>query len=343
MSETKLQWAENLRALATISVIVLHVTAPLLTSIGSLTSWWIGNIIESSVRFSVPIFFMLTGSFLFDKDYSTEIFLKKRFLRVVVPFLFWSIIYILFNLTLKLKHQESLDFYSVLTFITDQLKNGSSYHLWFVYTLLGIYLFIPIISKWIRNSTNSEILYFLVIWAITVLFTYPLLSIFETKIDLSYFTGFLGYTILGYYLRKMNFERSKKKDSIAIFLFSSGLIITISGTYFLFNLKGEKNELFYNYLTLNVLMCSIGIYLFFKDKYVKNQFVLKCLNLLNSYSYGIYLAHVLILALLTKAGINCFFIHPLVGIPLTTVVCLLASAIIVYVINKLPFGKYISG
>ncbi|UKJ08257.1 acyltransferase [Solitalea lacus] len=343
MKETKLQWADSLRALTTIAVIILHVTAPLLTSMESLTDWWIGNIIESLVRFSVPVFFMLTGALLFDKEYSISIFLKKRFFRVVIPFIFWSIPYILFSLTLKVMHKEHLDYFQVFTFIIDQFKNGSSYHLWFVYTLLGIYLFTPIISKWIRSSTNKEILYFLIIWLITVLFTYPILSIFETKVDLSYFNGFLGYTILGYYLRKVNFESTRKKDSIAIFLFFPGLIITIAGTYFLFILKGEKDELYYSYLTFNVLMCAIGVYLYVKDKYVKNQFILKFLNLINRFSYGIYLVHVLILIFLTKAGITCFFIHPLIGIPATTILCLTFSVLIIYIVNKLPYGKYISG
>lgn len=343
MEETKLQWADNLRVLATISVIILHVTSPLLTNIQSSSDWWIGNIIESSVRFSVPIFFMLTGALLFDKEYAIDTFLKKRFFRVIIPFLFWSIPYILLSLAIKIKHKENLDFFQISTFIIDQFKNGSSYHLWFVYTLLGIYLFTPIISKWIRNSSNKEILYFLIIWSITVLYTYPILSDFKTKIDLSHFTGFLGYTILGYYLRKINIHSSYKKDLIGIILFISGLIITIVGTSFLFNFKGKMDELYYEYLTLNVLMCSIGIYLYVKDKSIKSPFILKSLNLINKFSYGIYLVHVLILTFLTKAGITCFFIHPLIGIPLTTILCLIFSFITIYIINKLPYGKYISG
>ena len=343
MKETKLQWADSLRTIATIAVIILHVTAPLLTSMESLTNWWIGNIIESSVRFSVPVFFMLTGALLFDKEYPLNTFLKKRFFRVIIPFLFWSTIYISFSLTLKVLHNEELHFFNVLNFVIDQFKNGSSYHLWFVYTLLGIYLFIPIISKWIRNSNNDEILYFLILWFITVLLTYPFLSIFKTSIDFSNFSGYLGYCILGYYLRKVNFQNTHKKDIIAIFLFFTGLIITITGTYFLFLLKGEKDELYYSYLTLNVLMCAIGVYLYIKDKYLTNQLVLKFLSVMNKFSYGIYLVHVLILTFLTKAGITCFFIHPLIGIPLTTVLCLLISGLIIYLISKLPYGKYISG
>lgn len=343
MIDTKLQWPDILRALATIAVIVLHVTASLLISMESLTDWWIGNIVESSVRFSVPVFFMLTGALLFNKEYSIKIFLKKRFFRVIIPFVFWNIPYILFSLTLKVLHQEELDFSKIFVFSIDQFKNGSSYHLWFVYTLVGIYLFIPIISKWIRNSSHNEILYFLIIWLITVLFTYPILSFFKTKVDLSYFTGFLGYTVLGYYLTKINFDSSKKKDFIAMILFFTGLIITIIGTYFLFKFKGEMDELYYEYLTLNVLMCSIGVFLFIKDKNIKNQYVLKFLNLINKFSYGIYLVHVLILIFLTKLGITCFFINPFIGIPLTAVLCLMFSILIVYIVNKLPYGKYISG
>ncbi|WP_433833708.1 acyltransferase [Flavobacterium anhuiense] len=343
MHETKLQWADSLRALATVSVIILHVTAPLLTSMESLSNWWIGNIIQSSVRFSVPIFFMLTGSLLFDKEYAIDVFLKKRFFKVVLPFLFWSIPYILFSLVIKIMHKEHLDFFQVFMFTIDQFKNGSSYHLWFVYTLLGIYIFTPIISKWIKNSTNKEVLYFLSIWLITILYTYPIFSIFSTKLDLSHFTGFLGYAILGYYLRKISFENSTKKNLIAFILFFTGLLITIVGTFFLYKIKGKMDELYYEYLTFNVLMCSMGIYLYIKDKNIKSIFFLNFLNLINKFSYGIYLVHVLVLAFLTKAGITCFFIHPLIGIPVTSLLCLTISTLLIYIINKLPYGKYISG
>ncbi|POR16914.1 hypothetical protein BWK58_15200, partial [Flavobacterium columnare] len=91
-----LYWITSLRVLATFSVIFLHTSAEILYQYGktSNANWWIGNIYDSSVRFCVPIFLMISGALILSKDYKniTE-YLKKRVLRIIFPFLFWSIVY----------------------------------------------------------------------------------------------------------------------------------------------------------------------------------------------------------------------------------------------------------
>ena len=42
-------------------------------------------------------------------------------------------------------------------------------------------------------------------------------------------------------------------------------------------------------------------------------------------------------------GVDWDLIHPLIGIPLTAIITLIVSVAIVYLIRKIPFGKYISG
>ena len=122
-------------------------------------------------------------------------------------------------------------------------------------------------------------------------------------------------------------------------------LITIFGTYFISIKTGNFNELFYGYLMPNVLLATIGIFLFIKSCKITNKLFLKIINFLDKYSYGIYLIHVLVLSYLaTPLGISAYSIHPLFGIPITTILCVGVSAGIIYVVNKIPFiGKYISG
>lgn len=147
MQEEKLVWADNLRAIATVAVILLHASAPLVPREGFNFDWWTGNLIQSLVRFCVPIFFMLTGLLLFDKEYELFSFLKKRFSRIIYPFLFWSFFYILFDIGLKIRHGEQLDLLSALKFMINQYKGGSYYHLWFIYVMIGLYLITPVIRR----------------------------------------------------------------------------------------------------------------------------------------------------------------------------------------------------
>jgi len=341
--ENKILWADNLRVIATISAIFLHVSAVLLSQKGSAPDWWVGNIYDSAVRFCVPVFVMLTGALLLPKEYELTDFFKRRFFRVVLPFIFWSLIYVIFNLGLKFSHGERMTLLETSVFILSQIRDGSSYHLWFVYMIIGIYLFIPIIGKWIRNSTEKEILYFLFIWVCVMLFNLPPLLKFRPAIDFTYFTGYIGYLVLGYYLTKKTFIDKSKVNLYSVLLIVSGIIITIYGTYFINSGADKFQDLFYNYLTPNVLMVSAGVFLYFKDKDVTCSKTVKIRDFLSKYSFGIYLVHILILSILSKFGITGNLIHPVVGVPLTTVICLIVSAGVIYAINKFPYGKYISG
>ena len=90
-------------------------------------------------------------------------------------------------------------------------------------------------------------------------------------------------------------------------------------------------------------MVSVGIFLFFKNYQFTNDRLILGINFISKYSYGIYLVHVLILIFLSKIGLNNKLFNPILSIPLITFLCLTISGSIVFLLNKIPFGKYISG
>jgi surface polysaccharide O-acyltransferase-like enzyme len=343
INENKEFWLNDLRAYATIAVVLLHITAPVVYKFGTVSKldWWVGNIIDSTTRFCVPIFLMLTGALILPKKYELGDFLKKRILRILPPFLFWSIIYILYNFPSEYPKGVDLTIIGSIKYIIMSFKNGASYHLWYVYMIIGIYLFIPIISKWIINSTKNEITYYVLIWFIVILINLPFFIKSKPNIDLTYFSGFLGYPILGYLLTvKIPDNKLKLYPHLSFIL---GTSITIIGTYLLTKNKGQFISDFYSFLSPNVIIASIGIFLFFKQSNFKNRFLTAMTNFISTYSYGIYLAHIFVLNLLLKVGISWTFINPIIGILLTTLLCLTISSIIIYIINKIPYGRYISG
>jgi surface polysaccharide O-acyltransferase-like enzyme len=179
-------WIDNLRVLATISVVFLHVSCPLLYKFESNPDWWCGNIYDSTVRFCVPIFVMITGALLLPKQYDLTHFLKSKVIRILFPFLFWSFVYLLFNLFVKKTRGENLTLIDTINYVIISIKKGTSYHLWYVYMIIGVYLFIPIISKCIKICSEKEILYFLIIWGVTIILNIPLINnITPTKISIN--------------------------------------------------------------------------------------------------------------------------------------------------------------
>ena len=71
------------------------------------------------------------------------------------------------------KKLKAFSFLDGLTWLGEQYFNGASYHFWYIYMIIGIYLFIPIIGRWIRSAPESHIQYFLGIWGLTILFNNP--------------------------------------------------------------------------------------------------------------------------------------------------------------------------
>jgi surface polysaccharide O-acyltransferase-like enzyme len=343
--EKNLEWADNLRVLATLSVIVIHVASSPVSLFGQVDSslWWTANVMDGFLRFCVPVFVMLSGVLLLTKEYPLAVFLKKRLTRILWPFLFWSAVYITFAWFFKgIKHQ-GLDASQVMQWVFSLLQKGAAYHLWYIYMILGLYLFIPIIGKWVRQASEKELFYFLGIWFFTLCINYPFLAAYKINIELSYFTGFLGYLVLGYYAATKKFDPATPIKKIGLAMFLIGSAITIFGNYFAALYHGKYVSTFYAYLSPNVFLASFGFLLYIKHCTLSNRIIISLRDFISTYSFGIYLVHVLVLSSLSRCDIHWKFVHPFVGIPVTSVACLLISASIIYLLHKIPLGKYIAG
>ncbi|MEI7504615.1 MAG: acyltransferase family protein, partial [Paludibacter sp.] len=181
------------------------------------------------------------------------------------------------------------------------------------------------------------------IWLCTLFLEQPIISKIKPNIDLTYFTGFLGYLILGYYLTTTSFKNIKYLNFIAIMLILLGFAITAVGTFLVLHYYNEYSSMYYECLTPNILMLAMGIFLLQKDKDISNRTVVAIRNYISKYSYGIFLVHVLVINLLDSFDVRWDFINPAMGIPITVFLCLTISSAIIFIVNKLPYGKYVSG
>jgi surface polysaccharide O-acyltransferase-like enzyme len=342
MKPTKLSWPNDLRAIATIAVIVLHVASTISLQYPAISkSFFLTSVFfDSAMRWCVPVFIMLSGSFALEHyDGRMKIFFIKMFYRIILPFLFWSIVYLFFfswsELTDPAKTAEQL-----FSFINQEFLAGTASHLWFVYIIVSMYLTFPFLSKWAKVATEKEYFLFLAIWLFFMLLD-PYLSQFDSSIDYSYFSGYIGYIVLGNYLFK-NHRKINKLLLVAIFL--AGFLYTALSTYFISIHASENNETFMNNLSINVCLMAFSVYSFLK----KSSFQMpslwrRMIDLLCLHSYGVYLSHLLILNIFLLLGINFSFIHPLLSIPLITIATLLISVTLIIVMKKIPYLKSLAG
>ncbi len=343
----KQPWIDHLRATATIAVVFLHVSAPLIYQFGKVDAswWWVANVFNSCVRSSVPLFFMVSGALLLPKEQELTVFLKKRFMRIIYPFLFWALIHIVMNLIMKIKTHEVRTFNDALENIGAKIASGVAFHYWYVFVIIGIYLFVPIIGKWARNSTRKELHYFLILWLTFTMLGLTSFSEFRYFNQLTYFfTGPIGYVVLGYYLTRFPIiTKSTKTNLLLSITLLLSWSITMFGSYWLSYSSGKSNQTLYWLFSPNVIAATICIFMLFHQNNIQNSIINKALNWVSSYSYGIYLSHILVLSALATVRLNCMFMHPVIGILLTVILCVSLSGLMVFIVRRLPLGKYISG
>jgi len=349
-STNNIQWLDTLRALAMLGVIFIHISSPLvnMTYGKNMPFWWIGNVVDSAVRFAVPLFLMLSGATLLGKEYKLSEFYKKRFLRVLVPFLFWIMVYWVYRWIILSSKTQPHDFNSILKWATGLfLKEGVSKHFWYIYMIVFIYLFVPFMGKGLRKLDLNVISNLLLLWVVlTFVFKSVPLNMYSWGGDygsklLGYFQ-FSGYLVLGYYLVKLPVYSTKIRIAAA-FVFLISLGVSAVSTYF-FSQKAHKLDLsMYGYLTINTIIQSIAIFMWIKDSGFKNKYVIRFFETVSSYSYGIYLVHIMIIGILFDHGIYWKTAHPLLSLPLLALTVLSCSFIIIFLLRKIPLGKYIAG
>lgn len=323
-SQSHIVWLDVVRLVAMFMVICCHCTDPFnffpgdAPNIAEIKFW--GAAYGAFLRPCVPLFVMITGALLLPIKGDTSTFYKKRIPRVLWPFVIWSVVYNLspwFTGLLGLEPRIILDFFPyagedvmrqslsvALAYIAEIPFNFSilAVHMWYIYLLIGIYLYLPIFSAWVEKATPKAQLYFLLAWGVTLLLPYytefvnPYLwgTCSWNNFGMLYmFAGFNGYLLLGHYLR--NIELSLSKTLIfGIPTFIAGYAITFIGFRHVTALpeySDELLELFFTYCSINVAMMTVPVYLLIKKINIKSVKIRLALANLTVCGFGIYMIH----------------------------------------------------
>ena len=347
---SNIQWLDTLRSLAILGVIVIHISSPAVNMNWNknLEFWWIGNLFDCAVRFAVPLFLMLSGATLLTKEYNLVDFYKRRFSRVLIPFLFWIVVYWIYRwstLTAKLQPHE---FRAILNWAANLfLQEGVSKHFWYIYMIVFIYLIVPFAGKWLRKLNVTAVSNLLLLWVVlTFLLKSTPMNMYSWSGNYgSKFLGYFlysGYLILGYYLMKLrtNFPKIRLFAAITFIL---TLTFSTVFTYYLSSKSQKLNLTMYNYLSVNTIIQTISVFILFKDLIIKNKIISWITRTISDYSYGIYLVHIIVISLFFDRGIYWKFTYPLISIPALTLAVLVCSFAIIFILRKIPFLKHISG
>ena len=322
----RIVWLDAVRLVAMFTVVCCHATDPFnfchdpdAAGIGEIKLW--GAIYGALLRPCVPLFVMLTGALLLPlKEQSTVRFYRKRIGRVFFPFVVWGVVFNLFPWLL-----------GVLGFAPDTLLHFFPYsgeeatqqsmavslkwiagiplnfspipvHLWYIYLLIGLYLYMPIFSAWVERASERAKLGFLVAWGVTTLLPYYAQYVspyiwgacsWNQFHALYYFAGFNGYLLLGHYLRH-HVASLRRVVTFGLPAFAVGYAVTFLGFRHMTALPGctdEMLELFFTYNSLNVVMMTIPIFMLVAHIKVKSPRLVALLANLTACGFGVYMIH----------------------------------------------------
>lgn len=324
----RVAYLDMLRVIATFGVIFLHVAGTDYNIPIMQYDWYVAVIGDSLVRWSVPVFVMISGALFLNplKVITVQSILRKYVPRLLLAYLFWYIVYVIKDLLIISYYNSSFSF--EWTFLTPE------FHLWFLPMLIGVYLFIP----FMRKITESEKLmrYTLFIWFTYITVSFVLIR--EIPQISQLFTmnlvfGFAGYFLLGYYLSRTTTERLHIQF---VFLGVLGIIVTIVGNVALSIYKGVGIEKFLDYLSPHVSMMSVSLFVLIKHKAPKIEKKTKpFLEYVRKDLFGIYCVHSIWLWVINRPLLRDLTDH-IITITIITLVIFVCSLYTIKLMRLFP-------
>ena len=350
-------WLDLLRFVAILMVIAAH-SVDIYNATpqeNSDNSFW-GAFIGSMMRPCVPLFAMMTGMLLLPIREKAGEFYRKRIPRVLFPMILWSVIYYLtpwfigvlggdkavvsiffpFEFSPSQEFSDAVGNIAMIPFTF----NGYTTHMWYIYMLIGLYLFMPYLSAWVEKNDQTLIRTFVALWGCSLMLPYieQLISrdIFGVCAwnnfgTFYYFAGFAGYLLLGHLMGGGNRLRSAKAIAVGTMLYVSGFIITYSGystmaEQFSYEEAPDMLEMFWQYCSPNVVLMTIGVFLIIQRVKINSPRTQNILANITKCGFGIYMMHYIFI------GPTVILLTPL-GLP--TPLCVICTVLIVFTVSWL--------
>lgn len=328
-----------LNILACLAVVFLHCNGSV-HGFQNTRLWKECLVIEVLCYFAVPMFVMISGATLlkYRQRYTTKQYFIKRLVKVVIPWIIWSlIVYII--------HNKNID---IGNFIKKFMNGSIETIYWFFPLIIYLYCIIPVLSILTEKEEYRKTM-----WGIVAfIFVFqsmlqPLCKIFKVPFPgiLNYMVGqnaYIIYLLLGYLLST---TKLNKKNKIILYVLAV-VAILIRYLYTLFTSinTGVLNKDTWGYTTFSGLFPTIALFVFIKDLnwekiFSKLKINSKFISGIAGCSFGVYLMHMLVKSKLVNLfSINTgSYFHRLFFPLLLYTICVA----IVYILKKIPVLKKI--
>lgn len=366
-------WIDLLRIFACLLVVFAHCCDGFVGAFDTdRGAFMAGAALGSLSRPSVPLFVLMTAILLLPISGQPTLggFYRKRIGRIIPPLIFWSValpvlFYIYFGIINPSSGNPMVDT-SLYTGSNLWKKiwlmvfnfNFDTVPLWYLYMLVGLYLIMPIINSWLASASKHDVQLVLKIWGFTLFI--PYLRLLAPHVGYEgnfgsmeifgacdwnaygtfyYLTGFIGYLILAFYIKKWPLQWSTGKTlAVGIPMFALGYLITFGGFVTIQDYyPGDYSflEVIWYFTGINVFMMTLPILLIFsRIKIMSTAWMRRLANL----TFGIYLCH-FIFVYVTFDLFNLAVLPPVVRILCMTAVTFAVSALVAWLFRQTKFTR----
>ena len=251
---------------------------------------WMGG--YAIISIGVNLFIMISGYLLLDKTEETIVFFKKRILNILPLFLVFNIIYIYFG---------KIPIMPVL-----KGKAISASHFWYIYMILGLYLLTPWLQKVLKYA-EKETLFVVFLWFLCNILN-PYLRYFNlAEIPFSNFplTGFIGYYILGYFVKKYDNKVKRTSFILIIVIYVLGFLLSFLSTKYVLAVTGKRVSDFFDKNSLGTFIMTLSFFVFWcKFNFSKRDRIIK---IVADSTYFAFLVHLIVLHFIIKISDEMIF------------------------------------
>ena len=251
---------------------------------------WMGG--YAIISIGVNLFIMISGYLLLDKTEEAIVFFKKRILNILPLFLVFNIIYIYFG---------KIPIIPVL-----KGKAISASHFWYIYMILGLYLLTPWLQKVLKYA-EKETLFVVFLWFLCNILN-PYLRYFNlAEIPFSNFplTGFIGYYILGYFVKKYDNKVKKASFILIIVIYVLGFLLSFLSTKYVLAVTGKRVSDFFDKNSLGTFIMTLSFFVFWcKFNFSKRDRIIK---IVADSTYFAFLVHIIVLNFVIKISDEMIF------------------------------------